>query len=298
MIHSRLISFINRHSILQGIFVLMPIVFCIVYFFAFLADYANIYGAAVDNTKYVKSLTNSDNLVEVKTNDLSKDLSKYITTIAINKRYKIQATTSYIMGVYYVDKDWLRIIAPNTEDIIVPANEFDFIKDLKKNKDGTITFKIDGEKYTGFDTQLFTVYDKDRDNKTYELNLENGMVVFDKKINQLSYCTDKYVYHASYSNVVTSKELVYSYRYFKDKKTYFDIRTKQCIKDLDISALKEFYNASNIWLFIVSMIGYYALLMYFYKTKELKLVTKKILILNGIGIISIPFLFIITLVTV
>lgn len=298
MIHSRLISFINRHSILQGIFVLLPIVFCIVYFFAFLADYANIYGSAVENTKYVKSLTNSDNLVEVKTNDLAKDSSEYITTIAINKRYTFTSTTSYIMGVYYVDKDWLRIIAPNTEDIIVPTNEFDFIKDLKRKKDGTITFKIDGEKYTGFDTQLFTVYDKDRDNKKYELSLENGMVTLDKKINQLSYSTEKYVYHASYSNVVTSKELVYSYRYFNDKKTYFDIRTKQCIKDLDISALKEFYNASNIWLFIVSMIAYFALLLYFYKTKELKLVTKKILIVNGIGIVCIPFLFIITLVTV
>lgn len=254
---------------------------------AFFIDYSNVYGAAIQNTTYAESTTNSETLVETKTSDKKGNI--YATAIAINERYSFKTNTNYLMAVYVVNENWLKIIIPNKDVIIVPVESFDFIDNLSISEEG-ITFKIEEVTYSALDTLLFKVYKSSEDDK-YTIDLGTEETTLEEEIKGLSKSsTGKYTYHAQYSKTVDATDLAYCYNHFNDGKTYYDVRTNQCLRDFGKEGIKDFLRQSNIMLFIVSMIGYIVLLLYFYNRKELKLVTKKILIVDGISIMLVILL--------
>ena len=90
MIRFRFFNFLNRHSFLQTIFCLLPIAFSIIYIYAYMTDFSNVYGSAVANTEYLKSSTYSETLVPVEsiTAQTTKRLPLFFTFPSIQNLYK------------------------------------------------------------------------------------------------------------------------------------------------------------------------------------------------------------------
>ena len=128
MIRFRFFNFLNRHSFLQTIFCLLPIAFSIIYIYAYMTDFSNVYGSAVANTEYLKSSTYSETLVPVES--ITKADKGYDVDIKISERKNINTTTSYLMSVYYYDDNWLKVIFQNQEYVYVPSNTFKFLTDV------------------------------------------------------------------------------------------------------------------------------------------------------------------------
>lgn len=288
MIHSRLVDFLNKHTILQGMLCVLPIVFCITYMIAFFVDFSTIYGTAVENNSVVESTTNSENLIEVNTYEVKKD--KYFVNLVINEKHEIDNGTSYLYGVYYLNEDWLKVILPKNEVILVPHTEFKFIDSIRVAKDNIIKIKIEDEEYNGLGTLLFRVYSTSEDGK-YQIDVDDGNYSFITEIDNLKKEKDKYIYHVKYGKTIEANDLAYCYNHFNNGKTYYDVRVNQCIKDLDDEVIKTFIRESNLVLFLIGMIGYLIVLCYFKTRTNLKLINRKILIVNTIVIGLLPILF-------
>lgn len=291
MIHSRLISFLNKHILLQSMFCLLPIVFILVYMLAFLTDFSNIYSGAVTNASYLESDTNAETLIKAKSAELVAD--RVDTKLDVNMRSHLNTTTTYLMTVYYFDDDWVKIVYQDTSFVYVPSDTFDFIKDIKKDNDG-ISFKIADKRYFALDTLMFRVYTIDSENTNankYLLSVGESETSITKKIKQLSYSTGTYTLHIKYKRNIKADELVYCVGHFKDNSTYYDIRTKQCIKELDSAAITTFLLNSNIWWFITAMILYLAMLAVIYQKKVLSVLTKRVLVVNIISFLLLPVLY-------
>ena len=296
MIRFRFFNFLNRHSFLQTIFCLLPIAFSIIYIYAYMTDFSNVYGSAVANTEYLKSSTYSETLVPVES--ITKTDKGYDVDIKISERKNINTTTSYLMSVYYYDDNWLKVIFQNQEYVYVPSNTFKFLTDINKSKDG-ITFNLSDKRYKAFDKLIFKVYTIDEASSKKDKFLldigESGDTVV-KKIKSVSLSTGTYSYHVNYKKTVSAQDLVFCIDHFKGKEkdnTYYDIRTTQCIKELTGTEIRDFINRSNIYMFMISMMFYIGVLAVINQKKLLNLLNKRIIIVNVIGFLVLPLLFII-----
>lgn len=296
MIRFRFFSFLNRHSFLQTIFCLLPIAFSIIYIYAYMTDFSSVYGSAVANTEYLKSSTYSETLVPVET--ITKTDKGYDASIKISERKNFNTTTTYLLSVYYYDDNWLKVIFQNQEFVYVPSNSFKFLTDINKSKD-EITFNISDMKYKAFDKLLFKIYTLD-EKKTkankFLLDIGESGATAVQKVKDISFSTGTYSYHVNYKKRVSAQDLVFCLNHFKDKEKdniYYDIRTTQCIKELTGTEIKDFINRSNIYMFMTSMLLYIAVLAIINQKKLLNLLNKRIIIVNAIGFLVLPLLFII-----
>lgn len=276
MIKENLIRFLNRHWGIQTFFAILPAIFIVLYEFVFMQDLANIIGTLDHNNKITSIDLNAEELKEVKAFTENEDGSY---TVEVSDSYSVEESVNYgdiIYTVFYDSMDLFKLLTNSGQLIYTEGcNVIDNTKleddGIKVEVDGT-WFDLDescmiGSVYLSNDGQYEVEYCTDLlDNK----NMDNLTGVEVKLVTD-SYC--KLSIDTSYDMKIESLDVNFV-SILSDDNIYYNIATKQFVKNISSDFENNYILGSNIIVVFFSMGLYTVLIMIISKENKLDLISR------------------------
>lgn len=269
MIHSRLVSFLNRHIWLQYVVGYLPVMIIGVYLLFYILDISSLVAVIESNDSLVTQHRNMGRLKCVE-DYLVRNGSYELKIRGLNYKSVKAGVGDIVYSVkpvgetyciYYSDNEFLEI--PSVEMLDCEVGKAGV--DIRVSSDGT---------YLVGDTIQDSVYNISVTGKSdsgFDFEVSDGYIISVDDLN-VNFC-----------NSLPTDDI------------YYDELTNSCIRNTNSQFALNFIVGSNLAVIAFSMLAYLVLLQMIYKQEELEIVSNRwVLNINLVFVCSLPLLGVFT----